>query len=103
APRPNRDGGSVGERASGGGNGEWDMIERTLERTEILRDLGDGLVLRRARREDAEELAAFNARMHSDDGPDKPDEPLRIWVRELLEQPHPSVSPDDFTVVEDTR
>jgi hypothetical protein len=79
------------------------MIEQTLENIQILRDLGDGLVLRRARREDAEEVAAFNALMHSEDGPEKPDERLRIWVRELLLEPQPSVSPDDFTVVEDTR
>ena len=77
------------------------MSERTLTQTEILRDLGDGLVLRRATAADAEALSAFNALMHTEDGPDQPDERIRVWTRELLEGPHPTVTPDDFTVVEE--
>ena len=78
------------------------MIEQTLDRTNVLRNLGDGLVLRCGRREDAAQVADFNARMHTEDGRDKPDERIRVWTRELMEQPHPTVSAGDFTVVEDT-
>jgi hypothetical protein len=34
----------------------------------MQRDLGGGLILRRANREDAEAVAAFNARMHFSSG-----------------------------------
>jgi hypothetical protein len=83
-------------------------MEQTLEQTEILRadflrDLGDGLVLRRPRPEDDEAVAVFNAHVHSDDGPEKPDERIRIWTLDLLGRGHPTTSRDDFTVVEDTR
>ena len=67
----------------------------------VIRDLGDGLILRRASREDAERLPAFNARVH--DSSESPDDPVAIWTRDLLTRPHPTVSPGDFTVVEDTR
>lgn len=69
----------------------------------LIRELGNGLVLRKARPEDADALVDFNARIHSDDGPDKPDEKIGAWVRDLMEKPHPTTGPADFTVVEDTR
>lgn len=68
----------------------------------ILKDLGAGLILRRSVPDDAESLANFNARIHSDDGPDKPDERLAAWTRDLLTRPHPTFHSDDFTVVEET-
>ncbi|MFC1878393.1 GNAT family N-acetyltransferase [Chloroflexota bacterium] len=71
--------------------------------TTIIRDLGDGLILRRVSKADAAALAAFNARVHSDDGPDKPDKRLAAWTRDLIEKPHPTFDVGDFTVVEDTR
>jgi hypothetical protein len=66
-----------------------------------VRDLGDGLILRRATPEDAEALGAFNARIHSDNGPDQPDERLAAWTRDLLTRPHPTFAPGDFTLVEE--
>src|SRR5574341_623174 len=68
----------------------------------IIRNLGDGLVLRRSSPQDAPQLAEFNARIHSDNGPDQPDQGVAAWTRDLLEHPHPTFSPDDFTIVEDT-
>jgi hypothetical protein len=50
-----------------------------------------------------QELAAFNARIHSDDGPDQPDAYIGAWVRDLLTKAHPTFQPDDFTIVEDTQ
>ncbi len=69
---------------------------------QMLKDLGGGLILRRATTEDADALSDFNAMIHSDDGPDKPDEKVGAWTRDLLERPHPTFSPQDFTIIEDT-
>ncbi|MEW5872187.1 MAG: GNAT family N-acetyltransferase [Chloroflexota bacterium] len=69
----------------------------------FLRDLGDGLVMRRSTPADAEALSTFSARIHSDQGPDEPDERVGAWVRDLLEKPHPTFDAGDFTIVEDTR
>jgi len=66
-------------------------------------DLGDGLVLRQATVEDTEALVAFNAKMHSDFGPDKPDEYVGAWTRDLLSGRHPTVKPENFTIVEKTK
>ena len=68
--------------------------------SEILRDLGDGLVMRTADPGDAEELGAFNARTHSDD-PKEPEPMLAAWTRDLLSGGHPTVSGDDITLVVD--
>lgn len=69
----------------------------------ILRELGDGLILRRSTPADAESLAEFNSIIHSDFGPETPDERIGAWVRDLLTSPHPTFDPGDFTIVEDTR
>jgi hypothetical protein len=73
-----------------------------VQEKKILKDLGAGLILRRSTPEDADTLAEFNAMIHSDDGPDKPDERLAVWTRDLLTRPHPTFHPDDFTVIEET-
>ena len=65
----------------------------------ILRDLGDGLLLRRSRSEDLDTLAEFNRSIHSDNEQDG--ECLAAWTRDLLTA-HPTFRPDDFTVVEET-
>ncbi len=65
----------------------------------VIRKLDHGLILRRSTREDAEALAAFNARIHSDFGPEKPDERVAAWTRDLLAHPHPTFHPDDCTIV----
>ncbi|HEY4690092.1 MAG TPA: GNAT family N-acetyltransferase [Anaerolineae bacterium] len=79
------------------------MTLHPLKERTILRDLGDGLILRRSIPEDAETLAAFNGRIHSDAGPDQPDEYVAAWTRDLLRGDHPTFNPGDFTIVEDTR
>lgn len=65
----------------------------------ILRDLGDGLVMRRSTSEDADALAEFNRAIHSDNEQDG--QCLADWTRDLLTV-HPTFHPDDFTVVEET-
>ena len=66
-------------------------------------DLGDGLVLRRSNEKDAEALADFNARVHSDEGPEKPDERAWAWTHDLMTKPHPTFTSSNFTIVEDEK
>ena len=66
----------------------------------ILRDLGDGLVLRRSTSEDADKLAEFNRGIHTDNEPDG--QCIASWTHDLLTRPHPTFHPDDFTIVEET-
>ncbi|OGO73205.1 MAG: hypothetical protein A2Z49_09805 [Chloroflexi bacterium RBG_19FT_COMBO_56_12] len=66
-----------------------------------LRDLGDGLVLRRANPTDVEELSEFNGKLHGDNEPDA--RRVAAWTRDLFEKPHPTYEVGDFTIVEDTR
>jgi GNAT superfamily N-acetyltransferase len=72
----------------------------------VLRDLGGGLILRRATREDAEAVAAFNARVHdSPGGPFEQREPqsgIAAGTRDLMSGDHPTCDASDFTVIEDT-
>jgi hypothetical protein len=65
----------------------------------ILRDLGDGLILRRSIPDDAAALAEFNRRIHTDNDPDG--QCIATWTRDLLTRPHPTFHPDDFTIVEE--
>jgi hypothetical protein len=67
----------------------------------FIRDLGDGLILRRASVEDVDALADINSRMHSDDGPDKPNLAIGAWIQDLVAKPHPTLVTGDFTIVEE--
>lgn len=68
---------------------------------DVPRDLGNGLILRRATEADMDALSAFNAQIHSEEGPDKPDERISAWTRDLIKKPHPTFNVGDFTIVED--
>ena len=68
----------------------------------IIKDFGNGLILRHATSTDVEDLVAFNAKIHSEAGPDKPDEKIGAWVHDLMTKPHPTTDINDFTIVEDT-
>jgi hypothetical protein len=65
----------------------------------ILRDLGNGLIMRRSTSEDAEALSTFNGRIHGSDAQDT--ERVAAWTRDLLSRPHPTMHADDFTIVEE--
>ncbi|MCA1665916.1 MAG: GNAT family N-acetyltransferase, partial [Thermomicrobia bacterium] len=67
----------------------------------LPRDLGDGLVLRRATVDDAEILADFNAQVHQD--LEEPDVGIDVWTRDMMRGDHPTTGAGDFLVVEDTR
>jgi len=65
----------------------------------ILRDLGNGLVLRRSTPEDADALSEFNGKIHGDDSQEA--QRIAVWTRDLLTRPHPTLNADDFTIVEE--
>ena len=69
----------------------------------LPRDLGDGLLLRRATPTDADALADFNAQVHRDRDAKEPNERARAWVQDLMSETHPTFRPEDFMLVEDTR
>jgi GNAT superfamily N-acetyltransferase len=71
------------------------------ERT--IRTLDDGLILRRATVADCERLIEAHAELHRDPGREGPDEGIAAWVGDLMERPHPTFEPRDFTVVEEAR
>lgn len=71
-------------------------------RENILSDLGNGLIMRRATKADAQVLSTFNANIHGYADGNEPDERVRVWTRDLMEKPHPTFDVGDFTIVEDT-
>lgn len=73
----------------------------TTEKT-VIRDLGDGLILRCGRVEDTDELAEFNAFVFRNRDTGEPGDRLAWWTRDLMLN-HPTVHPADFTIVEDTK
>jgi hypothetical protein len=68
----------------------------------LIEDLGDGLIVRHVTPADTEELCRFNAEIQADPGM-PPEEEIGVWTRDLIHNPPPTFSIDDFTVVEDTR
>ena len=66
----------------------------------LPQDLGDGLVLRWATPGDADALATFNIRIHSDE-PGEQEEWLEHWTRDLMNGEHPTTKASDFTLVVD--
>lgn len=78
-----------------------------VDKSVVIRDLGDDLVLRRATPDDVDALVEFNARVHSDAGWDSPDTRVGAWVRDLANsprsatKPHPTFDMADFLVMED--
>jgi predicted acetyltransferase len=74
------------------------MDEANLLR--LPRELDSNLLLRWGRPEDADELAAFNIRLHTDD-PSTPEKWLGAWTRDLISGVHPTTSAENFTIVED--
>ncbi|MFL5733263.1 MAG: GNAT family N-acetyltransferase, partial [Chloroflexia bacterium] len=68
----------------------------------LPREVGDGLVMRRARLEDRERVAEFHANTLLDVGETPPLERLYAFVLDLMSGEHPTFTPGDFLVVEDT-
>src|SRR5262249_4031632 len=69
----------------------------------MLRDLGDGLIMRRATEADAERLGEFNADvLRNQDAPD-PAPWMNAWTQDLIRGRHPTFRADSAVIVEDTR
>jgi hypothetical protein len=68
----------------------------------ILRDLGDGLILRRSSAADADRLVEFNGDLHREPDAEGPEEHVAAWVKDLMSGDHPAFGVGDFTIVEDT-
>ncbi len=66
----------------------------------ILRDLGNGLIMRRSTPQDADALSEFNGRIHGEDEADS--KRVGAWTRDLLTRPHPSFNTGDFTIFEES-
>lgn len=69
----------------------------------MLRDLGDGLVLRCATEADAERLGEFNADVLRGQDARDPASWMAVWTRDLISGRHPTFRADSALVVEDTR
>lgn len=67
----------------------------------IIRDLGDGLIIRHATATDAEALVKFNTAIHSEDEHDA--KGLEDWTLDLISGEGPTFDAGDFTLVEDTQ
>ena len=65
----------------------------------ILRELGNGLLMRRATREDVDALSEFNANIHGEDDADR--RGVAAWTRDLLTRPHATFQPGDFIIIEE--
>lgn len=63
--------------------------------------LPDGLIIRRSRAADMDQLAEFNAMIHSDT--EEPDLKVAEWTRDLLRGTHPTFGVDDFSIVENPK
>jgi GNAT superfamily N-acetyltransferase len=75
-----------------------------IQNKKIIRDLGNGLVLRHGVPEDGEALALFNGEQLGDDGLASRDgQGLAAMTRDIFAgRPHVSLTPNDFTIVEET-
>lgn len=75
-----------------------------IQNKKIIRDLGDGLILRHGSPEDGEALALFNGEQLGDDGLASRDGlGLAAMTRDIFAgRPHISLKPEDFTIVEET-
>jgi hypothetical protein len=72
--------------------------QRTQVLSGMLKDLGGRFILRRARREDAEAVAAFNARVHHSSGQREPHRGLAAFTRDLMSGDYPTCDASDFTM-----
>ena len=68
---------------------------------QVIRNLGEGLVLRCAKPEDTEALAEFQRLHHF--GKDHPVDSNAVSTRDMISGDLPNVAPEDWTVVEDSK
>jgi hypothetical protein len=64
----------------------------------VIQNLGDGLTMRYATKEDTERLAAFNASVHTFFSAKE----IAAWTVDFMSGEHPGIKAHDFTLIEDT-
>jgi hypothetical protein len=69
----------------------------------LARELGDGLLLRTATRQDTAALVDFQIHAFANPDTGELDDYLGGWTRDLMKGKHPTFQPGDFLVVEETR
>lgn len=77
------------------------MVDSGQENSNLIQDLGEGLILRQAVTKDSDQLRTFNARIHMEEEVNQPDERVGQWTYDLMQRPHPTTRAGDFTIVED--
>lgn len=70
---------------------------------DILKDLGDGLILRSATKHDTDALVDMQLRCFANPDTGEPDEMLAGWTRDMMRGKHPTFRPQDFLIVQDTK
>lgn len=71
-----------------------------MKESAVLKDLGNGLILRRSTAADTEAVGQFQARIHAENDAHY-DETILWWIRDLMSGRHPTFGQGDFTIVED--
>lgn len=74
-------------------------VENSDQLLKLPRAMGNNLVMRWGKPEDAQAVAEFNAKVHSDTA--EPDGYVYYWTLELFQGKHPTVGPSDFLIVVD--
>jgi hypothetical protein len=75
----------------------------TMVPGQVIRDLGDGFILRWSTRADANAVGELSAIVFHIPDSDQPNERVRRWASDLVGRPHPTMREGCATVVEDTR
>jgi hypothetical protein len=74
-----------------------------MQSDHFIRDLGDGLILRHAERDDAEALAQFDGAVFRQPESTGVHQGVVASILDLATRPHPTFQVGDFLIVEDTR
>jgi hypothetical protein len=73
-----------------------------MTKNQPIKDLGNGLLLKRSTPADIERIAAFQTKGFAEK-PELADDRIAVWVRDLLSGKHPTFGQGDFTFVEDSK
>ncbi|MCK4786042.1 MAG: GNAT family N-acetyltransferase [Desulfobacteraceae bacterium] len=68
----------------------------------VIRDLGNGLILRQSTIQDMEDLISFHSEHHPPTGAASWAEYIKKWTHDLMTKAHPTFKPGDFTIIVDT-
>ena len=78
-------------------------MKHLYKENQIIKQYPDGLILRTAKKEDAEAFYEFNGHVHHDQGWDNFSELVATFAKDLFTANHPTVTLGDILIVEDTK